>query len=402
MKFTQLSFLAITVLTTAIFTSCDNDDDESFSNNVIAPPTYSFERNSESSVSFSGQTTRIKMGDEIAAALLNPSLTEDNIDGMFSHVAGVNNFSDPALNAANKDVRSKVAASIDFFAANSTDATAIKLDFDNFIAAQTNDVFPFWNNTATAGVAGQLQEAGGGPIRYMGPKGLEYDQAFVKGLIGSLMVDQMLNNYLSPSVLDAGDYRVDNDNDVVATGKPYTNMEHKWDEAFGYLYGAETDATNPVLNVDQYLNKYLNRVENDADFKGIAVTIYDAFKLGRAAIVAKDYDLRDQQANIIKEEVSKVIGVRAVYYLQVAQNFLAADKGTAFHDLSEGYGLIYSLQFTRNAATDQPYFTKNEIDAYLAELMTGNGFWDVTPATLDRISEEISARFTFTTAQAGS
>jgi hypothetical protein len=32
--------------------------------------------------------------------------------------------------------------------------------------------------------------------------------------------------------------------------------------------------------------------------------------------------------------------------------------------------------------------------------MTGEGFWDVTPATLDRISDEISARFEFTTAQA--
>jgi len=400
MKFTKISFLALTAVFAATFTSCDNDDDTIPANNVIAPTTYSFERNSQSSVSFSGQTTRIKMADEIAAALKNPSLTEGNIDAMFAHVAGANNFSDASLNASGKSVRSKVAASTDFFAANSTDAAAIQSEFDGFIADQANDVFPFWLNTATRGNAGQLQEAGGGAVRYMGPKGLEYDQAFVKGLIGSLMVDQMLNNYLSTAVLDAGDYRIDNDNDVVATGKPYTNMEHKWDEAFGYLYGAEQDATNPVLGVDQYLNKYLNRVEGSASFNGIAATIYDAFILGRAAIVAKNYEVRDQQADIIKEEVSNIIGIRAVYYLQVAQNFLVADKATAFHDLSEGYGFIYSLQFTRKAGTNQPYFSKTEVDAYLAELMTGEGFWDVTPATLDRISDEISARFEFTTAQA--
>jgi hypothetical protein len=402
MKFTKISFLVLTAVFAATFTSCDNDDEASITNNVIAPATYSFERNSESSVAYSGQTTRIKMADELAAALKDDSLNEVSIDAMFAHVEGANNFSDASLNASDKSARSKVAASTDFFAANSTDATAIKSEFDGFIAAQANDVFPFWNNTATAGVAGQLQEAGGGSVRYMGPKGLEYDQAFVKGLIGSLMVDQMLNNYLSTAVLDAGDYRVDNDNDLVATGKPYTDMEHKWDEAFGYLYGAEVDATSPVLNVDQYLNKYLNRVESSPNFNGIAATIYDAFKLGRAAIVAKNYDVRDQQADIIKEEVSNIIGIRAVYYLQVAQNFLAADKATAFHDLSEGYGFIYSLQFTRKAGTDQPYFSKSEVDAYLSELMTGNGFWDVTPATLNRISDEISARFEFTTEQAGS
>jgi hypothetical protein len=402
MKLTKISFLVLTAVFAATFTSCDNDDEASITNNVIAPATYSFERNSESSVAYSGQTTRIKMADELAAALLDDSLDEVSIDAMFAHVEGANNFSDAFLNASDKSVRSKVAASTDFFAANSTDATAIKSEFDGFIAAQANDVFPFWNNTATAGVAGQLQEAGGGSVRYMGPKGLEYDQAFVKGLIGSLMVDQMLNNYLSTAVLDGGDYRVDNDNDLVATGKPYTDMEHKWDEAFGYLYGAEVDATSPVLNVDQYLNKYLNRVESSPNFNGIAATIYDAFKLGRAAIVAKNYDVRDQQADIIKEEVSNIIGIRAVYYLQVAQNFLAADKATAFHDLSEGYGFIYSLQFTRKAGTDQPYFSKSEVDAYLSELMTGNGFWDVTPATLNRISDEISARFEFTTEQAGS
>jgi hypothetical protein len=402
MKFTKISFLVLTAVFAATFTSCDNDDEASITNNVIAPATYSFERNSESSVAYSGQTTRIKMADELAAALKDDSLNEVSIDAMFAHVEGANNFSDASLNASDKSARSKVAASTDFFAANSTDATAIKSEFDGFIAAQANDVFPFWNNTATAGVAGQLQEAGGGSVRYMGPKGLEYDQAFVKDLIGSLMVDQMLNNYLSTAVLDAGDYRVDNDNDLVATGKPYTDMEHKWDEAFGYLYGAEVDATSPVLNVDQYLNKYLNRVESSPNFNGIAATIYDAFKLGRAAIVAKNYDVRDQQADIIKEEVSNIIGIRAVYYLQVAQNFLAADKATAFHDLSEGYGFIYSLQFTRKAGTDQPYFSKSEVDAYLSELMTGNGFWDVTPATLNRISDEISARFEFTTEQAGS
>jgi hypothetical protein len=342
------------------------------------------------------------MGDEIDAALLNPVLSESDIASMYSHQAGDNNFSDAALNAADKNMRSKTAASRDFFSANSTDAAAIKADFDGFIAGQVNEIFPAWNNIASSGVAGQLQEAGGGAIRYMDGRGLEYNQAFVKGAIGALMLDQINNNYLSPEVLDEASNRADNDMEVLATGANYTAMEHKWDEAFGYLYGAEADIENPALRVDQYLNKYLARVEDDADFTGIANEIYDAFKLGRAAIVAKDYDLRDRQAAIIQERLSDIMGIRAVYYLQQAKSTLSNDQATAFHDLSEGYGFIYSLQFTRKPGTSQPYFSKSEVDAYLAELMVGNGFWDVTPATLDRMSDEISARFTFTTAQAGS
>ena len=46
--------------------------------------------------------------------------------------------------------------------------------------------------------------------------------------------------------------------------------------------------------------------------------------------------------------------------------------------------------------------TKADVDAYIQTLMSNNGFWDVTPTTLQTISDEISAEFNFTTAQAGS
>ena len=44
--------------------------------------------------------------------------------------------------------------------------------------------------------------------------------------------------------------------------------------------------------------------------------VYDAFKLGRAAIVAKNYTVRDEQVEILREKISMIIGIRAVYYLQ--------------------------------------------------------------------------------------
>jgi hypothetical protein len=259
-----------------------------------------------------------------------------------------------------------------------------------------------WDMDASAGNAGQIQEAGGGSVRYVNAKGIEYNQLINKGLIGALMVDQILNNYLSPAVLDAASNVADNDAESLNDGKNYTTMEHKWDEAFGYLYGKEADITAPTLNNDSFLNKYLSRVEGDADFAGIAEEIYNAFKLGRAAIVAKDYTTRNVQAEILREKISEIVGIRAVYYLQQGKNNLPTDKGGAFHDLSEGIGFIYSLQFTRMPNSTASYFTKAEVDEFMATLQNGNGFWDLSSETLDEMSATIAAKFNFTLAQAGS
>jgi hypothetical protein len=376
-----------------------SDDDNVTRSSVENPDSYEFTRDGASTVSFSGQTTRILMGNELNDALTDNSKSESDLLNMFAHQAGNDDFSDAALNASGKSLRSKTAASKDYFSANSTDANAIRNQFDGWISAQVNEVFPNWDQNAVEGQAGQIQEAGGGSVRYVNAKGLEYDQAVGKSLIGALMTDQMLNNYLSPAVLDEASNVEDNNNEVLEAGSNYTTMEHKWDEAFGYLYGND-DPVNPQLGQDDFLNKYLARVENDEDFTGIAGQVYNAFKLGRAAIVAGDYDLRDQQANVIREEISKVIGIRAVYYLQQGKNVLDNDKAAAFHDLSEGFGFIMSLQFTREPGTGQPYFSKDEVDTYLAQLLSGNGFWDITPATLDDISQQIANRFDFTVEQA--
>ncbi|WP_025741317.1 DUF4856 domain-containing protein [Aquimarina pacifica] len=396
--------LGIFTFSTLLFTGCSSDDDgtNDQETEVTAPATYAFTRDGNSTVSFSGQTTRIAMAEEFISALVDSAREEEELDAMFAHAEGDSDFTDADLNASDKSIRSKTAASADFFSANTTDATAIKGQFDDWIASQVADVFTKWDDLASSGVAGQLQEAGGGSTRYINAKGLELNQAINKSLIGALMVDQMLNNYLSTAVLDEGDNRDDNDNDVLAEGKDYTTMEHKWDEAYGYLYGAEADTEAPELGADSFLNKYLSRVEDDTDFAGIAETIYNAFKLGRAAIEAKDYTVRDEQAEIIRGEVSKIIAIRAVYYLQQGKLNLGTDYASAFHDLSEGFGFIYSLQFTRIPGTDTPYFTKSEVDGFIDQLMTDNGFWDVTEETLDQISDTIAAEFTFTVAQAGS
>jgi len=421
----------LTAITGLVFTSCNSDDNDPGTITTCAdgmqngdetgidcggtcapcetvienPGSYTFIRDGESTVSFSGQTTRLQMGAEILKAFNKEANTVEKIRAMYAHEQGAIDFDHASLNTSDKSVRSKTAASADFFSSNATDQALIRADFDGWISAQVEEVFPNWGVAATAGTSGQI--ADGTSTRYISAKGLEYNQVFNKGLIGGLTVDQALNNYLSPVVLDAGSNRDDNDSGTVAEGKSYTNMEHKWDEAYGYAYGLNADPANPNadLGADSFLNKYIGRVEGDDDFAGIADQIFQAFKLGRAAIVAKQYVIRDEQAAIIRQKISEVIGIRAVYYLQQGKNAISRespDFGGAFHDFSEGYGFIYSLQFTRKPNSSDPYFTKTEVDAFLNDLMNDgeNGLWDVTPATLDRTANAIADRFDFTLAQA--
>ena len=125
---------------------------------------------------------------------------------------------------------------------------------------------------------------------------------------------------------------------------------------------------------------------NEGSHPGIANVIYDAFKLGRAAIVAGDYNLRDNQALIIKEHVDKIIAQKAVDYLLGGAETIesGAPREDTFHGLSEGYGFVLSLQFTS-------YFSNAEVNTMLDQMMAGNGFWDISADDLNEMASQIQS-----------
>jgi len=399
---------ATLVISALVFVSCSSDDDQPIVQNTVeVPSTYKFMRDSESTVNFDGQTTRILMAGQTANAFTDfDNATESSLLAMFNHQAGNIDFTEADLNASDKNLRSKTAASYDYFFTNTSESAEIKATFENYISSQVNEVFPNIMVVATPGTPGQI--ADGTRTRYVSAKGLEYNQAFAKSLLGAVMADQILNNYLSAAVLDDGNNRENNDNGITEENKSYTTMEHKWDEAYGYLYGTSANPENPNLTIgedDKFLNEYVGRVNDDPDFSTIAADIWDAFKLGRAAIVAKNYEVRDEQVAIIREKISEVIAVRGIYYLQAGKNKIVdGDRQGAFHALSEAYGFVYSLRFTRKSDNSTPLFTKTEVDALLNMLMnsSNNGFWDIAPETLDAVSEAMAAKFDFTVSEAAS
>lgn len=405
-------FLILTAISVLTLAGCSDDNETSPAINV--PSSYSFERDGQSTVSFTGQTTRIMMADELSDNMKELTATADQLLEMFRNSTtdggDANPFSNADLNAATKSVKEKVAASADYFSANTVESMAIKEQFEDWIVGQVEEVFANQNQLASPGVPGQL--ADGSSTRYINAKGLELNQMLAKGLIGALMTDQILNNYLSSTVLDANNDRENNSAKLIEEDANYTSMEHHWDEAYGYVYGMSADYANPNKTIgedDDFLNEYVGKVDSDTDFAGIAKEIFDAFKLGRAAIVSGDYSVRDAQIAIIKEAISKVIAVRAVHYLQGGKNELPSDRtaisfyGHALHELSEGLGFVYSLRFTQNPATGQPYFTSAEVDTMIDDIYGGtNGLWDVETSVLDEVSTKIATKFGFTVDQAGS
>lgn len=416
MKLTNFLKLSITA---AVLASCSSSDEATEAVTPIpSPVTFDVPQNytfvnaeGESTVSFGGQTTRLNQGAEILKDFFDFNATEESILSKLNEGQG---FTDASLNDT-KRIKNKIAEAV----ASSADQAEIRATFDGYIAEHVAVLLSQYASEAevpiaSAGVAGkQVSETTA--TRFVNAKGLELDQAFNKGLIGAFTLDQIINDYLN--LTEGEGVQEDNDAGIKAEGKPYTDIEHFWDEAYGYLYGA-SDADvlgNPNSRhldevVDKFLYKYVQRVNGDVDFEGIADDIFQAFKTGRAAIVAKNYEASEAQADIIREKLSEIIGNRSVYYLKQGANKIrnsgvtAINDGSAFHDWSEGYGFIFSLQFTYNTATGEPYFTKDEVTTYIALLEANNGFWSLADdlTSVDALAETIASRFDFTVAQAQS
>jgi hypothetical protein len=375
----NLKFL-IPFIAVLFFVSCSDDCDDCTTVNVVdngvAPSTYSFARGGQSTVSYSGQTTRLMQANEIYKALNSDDgdgtprdFTEEELNLMFAgnSIDESGGFFNTELNGTTKLIRSKTSGS----AYSATNRTI----FDDWIADFVNEVTPNLGVVASPGVAGIL---GGYQLNAAGQ---EIDQLFFKSLIGAFTLDQIINNYITPVQLDSGQRREDNTNGDLFQDKNYTEMEHKWDEGFGYLYGEIDDVlVNYGVPADgegsgNLLMKYFDKV-NDPGEGGdiaqdplIAETVYNAFIAGRHAITMADYEARDAAATIIKVELSKVIGMYAKYYLNsYLSNLNQGNVAKAHHSLSEAFGFIFSLQFTDDGS-DNPYMSHDDV----MHILFGNG-----------------------------
>ena len=273
-------------------------------------------------------------------------------------------FAAPALNTSGVQLRDKTAASF-----SDASATTVR-DYIDGQLANLATASQSVNQTATPGNAGRLG-------RYLvDARGFELNQVIQKALLGALLLDQIGNVLLANSSLAA-------DNGKVVEGKLYSEREHNWDMAYGYL------TTNAIMTTDialmpreRFLAGYLNEKNGPA-----SPGVYLAFLKGRAAIINNDEATLRAQVDIIRTELERTIAKSAVSYLMNWKAAAAADIKA--HALGEGIGFVYSLRFCTKAGANTAW-----ADSVLNGLTSGTqGAWSLTNTQADAAIAAINTKF---------
>lgn len=319
----------ITLIFAALFifgmTGCKEDCEETICFDV--PNTYTFDN-----VSYSGQTDRLNMLEEMTTYMKTANtsgvaLDANTLKSMFSNEGDVFSFT------STKQLKNK----------------CFSLDQDMFegymdaIAVASQSTVP-----GSDGVAGVVSSNDGSKSYLFDENGIEHIQLIEKGLMGAVFYYQATAVYLSEDRI--GD-AVDNTNITPGEG---TEMEHHWDEAFGY-FGVPTDFPTNTTGV-RFHGKYCN--SRDA-LMGTNQSLMDAFILGRAAISNSDMAVKDEQVVAIRDTWELVIAGTAIHYLNGGRADLA-DDALRNHQLSEAIAFAQSLKYNP---------TKKITDAQIEEVL---------------------------------
>ena len=376
-----------------IISSCSSDsgDTDPLSCTLSTTPTeYAFtDSDGNSTVYYGGQASRLGAAEDVyntlnadavyTEAQLISDFAINNIAGKFAENAGEN--------------RNQIVSDLHGLFADYELASA------DFAAGAV----------AAPGQAGFLPKDGnaGASIYELTADGWEVDQQYAKMLIGALCLEQNAYDYLTIIDLtnDNTDRGYDGDQQWGATH--YTKAEHYFDEAYGYVYGLDHHANgdgynfagdlNDAVENDLFLGKYLHKHDGTgASGFNWRFDAYNAYVLGRQAIVENCQDVLDEQITIINTTLSKVVAWHAADYLSKASaDALSSNNYSSFnHGLSEAWGFVYSLQFTK-MSNGMPLFSHDEVNALISEMNTTTawGFKNTTGAArLQEWADQINAK----------
>ena len=287
---------------------------------TVFPSTYNFDN-----VSYKGQTQRLDMLEAMTAELkkANAGTQVDSslLARMYSNSG--NPFGDAILDGSGKQLKNKTYSSVGAFNAS----------YFEYLMKRQGDISQFAGNTWSAGSAGVATS--GTKSYFFDENGVEYTQIIEKGLMGAVFYYNIAEVYTRPGKIGAS---VDN---IIVTPEEGTDMEHHWDEAFGY-FGAPIDFSSSVTVNARYHAKYSKKGQT----AGLETTdkVMGQFIKGRYGITNKNYDYRDQAATQLRVEYEKILVTTAIHYLNSSKsNF--ADNALRNHALSEAYAFIFSLAY---------------------------------------------------------
>lgn len=346
-------YLPVAVILGAALTvsSCKKDKNEGPAVKAYTvPTTYAF-----GNVDYTKSTQRVKMAAELSSYLnkVNPGSAMVTIDP-----AVVNNmwnnsgssFTDASLNTAGISIKEVAASDV------------YKAYADSVILFNTGD-------NASQGVGGFVPRGANKIV--VGPTGLEYTQAYAKGIMGGLFFKEAVRLLTSVKTMSATD---------TATAQA------TWDAAFGYL-GIPSDYDSSVVYASTDPKKpllwggYLAERGKSIQAGG---TIFYSFLKGRAAIGGYDVTVRNAQIDIILDKWEQLAAAAALNYVTApTASSAVGNLGTQFHALSEGFGFIHALKFRASTSklSAADFETLNGIiskDFYV--LINQPGFTDLVTA----------------------
>lgn len=329
------------------------------------PTTYNFVNSAGvSTVDYSGQMDRLKQLRELityAKTGRTEEISAQVLKDMWANVGG--NGNGKFSFTSSRQLKDKCFAA---------DVASIETLFDEIAEASKSRA-----SVASSGKAGVATSSTSSYL--LDENGRDMAEMIEKSIMRSVFFHQALNVYLESEKMNA-------DNTTLVAGKTYTNLEHFWDEAFGY-FGVPTDFPTNVTSTDLYYwGKYCNG-QNASLNTGINKKMMDAFLKGRAAISNKVLADRDEMIKLIRVEWEKIAAVQAMKYLDDAVlNF--SDDAKRLHSLGEGYGFVTTLRYAPLASRKM---TNAQIDEILG--MFGTNFWNLTVADFNAIKAKIKANY---------
>jgi hypothetical protein len=362
--------------------SCTYDEDESYA----VPSVYIFtDAAGNNTVSFSGQYARLDMLSEMATYLktsntAGTSVSLTTLQAMYANNAHTwIDANSLGMTGSSKQLKNKTAYS----SADGSPDAGIQIWIEDYMdsLASLSALTVTGAESGTTGTAGVWPNDGTKGPYLMSANGVEYMQIIEKTLMSAVFSSQITVNYLGTLS--------DDDNEIVTdagASKYYTEMEHHWDEAYGYF---TTEVTYPTLGTDRFWGKYADGREG---ILSSATIISEAFRKGRAAISNADYTERDAQIVIIRTELEKVQAGTAIHYLNEAKSNISANT-TRNHVLSEAYAFVNGIRFGYNSINGQS-ITAAEIDQVLGFL--GNDFNNITVADINNAIDLLALKINLT------
>jgi len=238
---------------------------------------------------------------------------------------------------------------------------------------------------AADGVAGFLLREDAFNTILVNAQGREFTQMIEKGLMGTVMYNQIYNTYFTDGRI--GD---DVENTALREGTNYTDMEHHWDEAFGY-WNPPLDFTSDWPSERESEDRFWSHYSNIVDpFIGTNDKIMQGFLEGRAAIVNNDLATKTRVRAEVQDQLDIVAAATAIHYINDTLGALNEGKtGEAFHVLTEAWTFTNALRYN-----PERRLSIDEIEIILETDFGAEGnFWNVTPQGLNKAKASIVAAY---------